>query len=110
MTIDFKSCERKWLALGLAVACLAVAARGQPHQAQVTVSAYGLIFIPCEGEGRKVLALVDTGSFRSIQISSSLANQLNLPLSETGEVMSRYSGQAPARESKLRRRAMSDSG
>ncbi len=55
-------------------------------------SAYNLIFAKTQINGKETSALIDSGSFRTIQLSETLARELNLPLTETSRAAKRYEG------------------
>ncbi len=55
-------------------------------------SAYNLIFAAVEVNGKAALALIDSGSFRAVQLSSTLAAEIGLALTETNKVARRYEG------------------
>src|SRR5262245_12883 len=69
------------------------------HRHPIELSAYGLIFTRVQVNGGEAVALVDSGSFRTIQLSSSLAAELHLSTTETNKVARRYEG----KEIRLRR-------
>ena len=58
----------------------------------IQISPYNLIFTKIKINGREVLALIDSGSFRTLQLSSTLAQELKIPLTETTKVVRRYEG------------------
>jgi hypothetical protein len=51
-----------------------------------------LIFTHVAIDGKAVLALIDTGSFRAIQLSSTLARDLGLTLTQTTRIATRHDG------------------
>jgi predicted aspartyl protease len=55
-------------------------------------SAYNLIFAKARINGKETDALIDSGSFRTIQLSETLARELDLSLTETSRVARRYEG------------------
>jgi hypothetical protein len=63
---------------------------GQPF----ILSNAGLIFVEASVNGTTVQALVDTGSFKSVQLSASLADRLHLATSESDTSAVRYEGGA----------------
>ncbi len=62
------------------------------YKTPIRLTPYNLIFTDVKVNGKSVVALIDTGSFRSVQISSTLAQQLGIPLTETKVTMKRYGG------------------
>lgn len=59
---------------------------------QIQISPYNLVFTKVRINDKEVLALIDSGSFRTIELSSTLARELNLSLAETKKVARRYEG------------------
>jgi len=53
-----------------------------------------LPFADCRINGERVVALLDTGSFRSVQVSSSYASRLGLSLADTARQSTRYGSSA----------------
>jgi predicted aspartyl protease len=64
------------------------------YDAPITLSPYGLVFVDVVVNGRPVRALVDTGSFRGVELSSRLAASLELALTATDKVAKRHEGNA----------------
>lgn len=62
------------------------------HKNAIQISSYNLIFTKIKINGREVLALIDSGSFRSVELSSTLAKELKLSLDETKSIARRYEG------------------
>lgn len=62
------------------------------HKNAIQISPYNLIFTKIKVNGREILALVDSGSFRTIELSSTLAKELSISLTETTKVARRYEG------------------
>ncbi|HSQ59316.1 MAG TPA: retropepsin-like aspartic protease [Acidobacteriota bacterium] len=62
------------------------------YDAPVTISPYGLVFVEVAVNGRRALALVDTGSFRGVEISSRLATSLGLALKDSETIAKRHEG------------------
>jgi hypothetical protein len=62
------------------------------HKNAIQISPYNLIFTKIKINGKEILALVDSGSFRTVELSSTLAKELNLSLTETTKVARRYEG------------------
>ncbi len=58
----------------------------------IQMSSYDLIFTKVKINGKEVLALIDSGSFRTIELSSTLAQELKIPLVETTKIARRYEG------------------
>lgn len=76
--------------LGTSPALPAAATATGPYDVPLTITAYGLVYVPLRVQGSTVLALVDTGSSLPLQISNRLARRLHLPLHRTDEVVSGY--------------------
>ncbi|MDX2209021.1 MAG: retroviral-like aspartic protease family protein [Sphingopyxis sp.] len=81
-------------ALSMAAAGTAMLATRRSFAAPLTISPAGLIFTDIDLGKAKVRALVDTGSVRALQITSSVANALGIPRSPTGQLTQRYQGAA----------------
>lgn len=62
------------------------------HKNAIQISPYDLSFTKIAIDGRKILALIDSGSFRTVELSSTVARELRLPLTETTKVARRYEG------------------
>lgn len=56
----------------------------------LTLSPYGLIFVPITVGGTDVLAMIDTGAFARVQISRALATRLKLATTSSGESAQGY--------------------
>jgi predicted aspartyl protease len=70
----------------------------------LTLSDVGLVFIPASVDGAPVRALVDSGSFRTVQLSSTIVERLHLQTTESDRSSSRYEG-GPQRMFKARVRS-----
>jgi predicted aspartyl protease len=78
-------------ALGTAaVAPAAAANRPSASELPLTLSPYGLIFVPITVGGADVLAMIDTGAFTRVQISRSLATRLKLATAASDESAQGY--------------------
>jgi hypothetical protein len=62
------------------------------HKNAIQISPYNLIFTKIKINGTEFLALIDSGSFRTVELSSTLAKELKLSLTETTKVARRYEG------------------
>jgi hypothetical protein len=72
---------------------LQIACRAEDvYKTPLRLTPYNLIFTDVKVNGKSVVALIDTGSFRSVQISSTLAQELKIPLTDTNITMRRYGG------------------
>ncbi|HSS20417.1 MAG TPA: retropepsin-like aspartic protease [Pyrinomonadaceae bacterium] len=72
-----------YLLLTLACSPLKVGAQSRSiHKTAIQLSSYNLIFTKVRVNGREVLALIDSGSSRPLEISSHLAQELSIPLIE----------------------------
>jgi hypothetical protein len=58
----------------------------------IEISESNLVFTKVKIDGKEVRALIDSGSFRSVQLSGGLAAELHLPLTDTETVARRYEG------------------
>lgn len=58
----------------------------------IQLSAANLVFTKVQVNGREVLALIDSGSFRTIGLSATLAEELKLTLTDTTKIARRYEG------------------
>ncbi len=91
-----EACRRS--ALGIIGACFAIAILSIPLQASdiysvpIELSPEGLIFTRVQVNGEEVVALIDSGSFRAVQLSSTLAQGFGILLTETRETSRRYDG------------------
>jgi hypothetical protein len=85
-----------WIKGALSLAALFLAfsapARGANYKTEIQISPYNLIFTKVRINDREVLALIDSGSFRAVEVSSTLARELSLPLADTTKVARRYGG------------------
>jgi aspartyl protease len=61
-----------------------------PFAVPLTVTAYGLAYVPIEVGGARALALVDTGSFMPLEISHRLARRLRVTLRPTDQIAAGY--------------------
>jgi predicted aspartyl protease len=62
------------------------------YKSPIEISEYNLVFIKLKVNGKEVRALIDSGSFRSVQLSGALAGELHLPLMDTETVARRHEG------------------
>jgi len=62
------------------------------YEAKLEITSYPLAFTQITINGVPAKAMIDTGSFRKVQISGTLAKKLNLKLEPTGVKMSRIDG------------------
>ncbi|MGH9938016.1 MAG: aspartyl protease family protein, partial [Blastocatellia bacterium] len=62
------------------------------YRAALELTDYNLLFTRVKINGREARALIDSGSFRAIQLSSTLAQSLRLELTRTGKASRRYEG------------------
>jgi hypothetical protein len=92
----------RFIGLGAVAALLISAAPGEgegdapPFSAPIQVSESNLAFVESTIDGRPALALIDSGSFRGVQVSSTLAESLKLPLAKSDRVGRRYQGKEQA--------------
>ncbi len=61
-------------------------------EAPLEWSDYHLLYVRVVIAGRECLASIDTGSFRSVEISSTLARELKFPLETTSTIARRHGG------------------
>ncbi|HEU4334058.1 MAG TPA: retropepsin-like aspartic protease [Candidatus Eisenbacteria bacterium] len=81
------------LLAALAFAWVHAAASSAPvYDAPITHSPYGLVFVDVVVNGRPARALVDTGSFRGVELSSRLAAGLGIALMATDRIAKRHEG------------------
>jgi predicted aspartyl protease len=83
--------------LGVAIALLILAfvrpgAAATVYSNPIENSESNLVFTRLKINGKEVRALIDSGSFRSVQLSGALAEELRLPLTDTETVARRYEG------------------
>jgi predicted aspartyl protease len=83
--------------LGVAVAFLVLAfvrpcSAATVYSNPIENSESNLVFTKLKINGKEVRALIDSGSFRSVQLSGALAEELRLPLTDTETVARRYEG------------------
>lgn len=72
------------------------------HEASaIKLSDYGLPFVPADVAGRPAVALIDTGSARTVQLSTTLADAAGVLLDDAAPTTQRYSGARPARRGRL---------
>src|SRR5262245_56538848 len=64
----------------------------QVYRAALELTEYNLLFTPVKINGQEARALIDSGSFRCVQLSSTLAQSLKLALTRTGKASRRYEG------------------
>jgi aspartyl protease len=62
------------------------------YRAALELTDYNLLFTPVKINGQEARALIDSGSFRAVQLSSTLAQSLKLALTKTGKASRRYEG------------------
>jgi hypothetical protein len=62
------------------------------HKNAIQISPYDLVFTKVKINGKEILALIDSGSFRTVELSSTLAQELEVSLTETTRVARRYEG------------------
>jgi len=62
------------------------------YRATLELTDYNLLFTRVKINGQEARALIDSGSFRAIQLSSTLAQSLKLALTKTGAVSRRLEG------------------
>ncbi len=104
---------RRKLLLGIGLLLLyagtAVAGDTEVYSAAVQLSSFNLLFTKVTINDREVLALVDFGSSNSIELSSSLAGRLAMPLSNAPvKVTAPGSNEHPAQTGKIKLFAMGD--
>lgn len=58
----------------------------------IEISESNLVFTNVKVNGKDVRALIDSGSFRNVQLSGTLAEELHLPLTDTETVARRHEG------------------
>ena len=76
--------------LGLAVVWPCVAATVYTNRIESSES--NLVFTKLKINGKEVRALIDSGSFRGVQLSGTLAEELHLPLTDSETVARRHEG------------------
>ncbi|MBO0862914.1 MAG: hypothetical protein J2P21_31335 [Chloracidobacterium sp.] len=64
----------------------------QVYHATLELSAYNLLFAPIKINSQEALALIDSGHYRAIQLSSNLAQLLKLSLTKTDESPRHHEG------------------
>jgi Aspartyl protease len=62
------------------------------YRAALELTDYSLLFTPVKINRQEARALIDSGSFRAVQPSSTLAQSLELALTRTGKASRRYEG------------------
>src|SRR5215510_14333256 len=62
------------------------------YRATLELSDYNLLFTPVKINGQEARALIDSGNFRTVQLSSTLAQSLKLALTKTGETPRHHEG------------------
>ena len=62
------------------------------YRATLELSDYNLLFTPVKINGQEARALIDSGNFRAVQLSSTLAQSLKLALTKTGETPRHHEG------------------
>jgi predicted aspartyl protease len=64
----------------------------QVYNAPLQLSDYNLLFTPVKINGQEARALIDSGNFRAVQLSSTLAQSLKLSLTKTDETLRHHEG------------------
>ena len=77
-----------FLSLAVIWPCAAAAVYINPIES----SESNLVFTKVKINGKEVRALIDSGSFRSVQLSGALAEELHLPLTDNEAIARRYEG------------------
>jgi Aspartyl protease len=73
---------------------------GSPvYRATLELSDYNLLFTPVKINGQEARALIDSGHFRAVQLSSTLAQSLKLALTKTDETPRHHEGKDLSLES-----------
>jgi len=73
---------------------------GSPvYRATLELSDYNLLFAPVKINGQEARALIDSGHFRAVQLSSTLARSLKLALTKTDETPRHHEGKDLSLES-----------
>lgn len=81
----------------------------QVYRATLELSAYNLLFAPIKINGQETLALIDSGHYRAVQLSSTLAQSLKLALTKTDETPRHHEGKDLSLESgRIERLAIGD--
>ena len=62
------------------------------YRATLELSDYNLVFTPVKINGQEARALIDSGNFRAVQLSSTLAQSLKLALTKTDEALRHLEG------------------
>ncbi len=78
--------------LAAALLLPAISSAAEPSSTPLQLSPPNLIFTRVSIDGRDVLALIDSGSFRAVQLSSTLARDLGLALTGTMRIATRHDG------------------
>src|SRR5262245_38010118 len=76
----------------LPAAMLLLGSSASAYRADLEISRYNLLFARASVAGSPVLALIDTGAGKGIQISSTLARELKVELKPTGGTIRRHGG------------------
>jgi predicted aspartyl protease len=73
---------------------------GSPvYRATLELSDYNLLFTPVKINGQEARALIDSGNFRAVQLSSTLAQSLKVALTKTDEALRHHEGKDLSLES-----------
>jgi len=62
------------------------------YHATLELSDYNLLFTPVKINGHEARALIDSGNYRAVQLSSTLAQSLKLALTKTDETLKHHEG------------------
>src|SRR5215510_13482004 len=62
------------------------------YRATLELSDYNLLFTPVKINGQEARALIDSGNFRAVQLSSTMAQSLKLALTKTDEALRHHEG------------------
>src|SRR5215510_11137923 len=66
---------------------------GSPvYRATLELSDYNLLFTPVKINGHEARALIDSGNYRAVQLSSTLAQSLKVALAKTDETPRHHEG------------------
>jgi predicted aspartyl protease len=66
---------------------------GSPvYRATLELSDYNLLFTPVKINGHEARALIDSGNYRAVQLSSTMAQSLKLALTKTDEALRHHEG------------------
>jgi hypothetical protein len=76
----------------LFLAFISPCAAATVYKNPIEISEYDLVFTNLKINGKEVRALIDSGSFRNVQLSGALAEELHLPLTDTETIARRHEG------------------